>query len=370
MDTLRNNYSHFGKNTRLATIDIAKGIGIVFVVFGHIFPITLVTQWIYSFHVPIFFIISGFTYRYCADKKAFYLKKFRRLVIPYLCFAMMSVLIYWAMSFVISLDTDTDILTNIARLLYGNSNGKAMAWNTPLWFLVSMFVSVLLMDSFETLLNRKFSTDRYDLRCLFMFLCWTLGILLNTEFSVCLPWHGESALFLTGFSEFGYLLRYICGKPGITQKQSRRGLLTVCACIFFLLGISASNLNGWTDIRTYTFGKYPVLLIISTLSFSLAVLIMSLKTGKCRWICYLGNHSLAVMVMHKFPIMFFKSFIPGVQNLLDHPQHIKGILCGLTVTVLTISLCLLAEKVILAVFPVALGQNYTHNHRNRKQITL
>lgn len=45
---------------RDAAIDIAKGIGIIFVIIGHSFQSgTVIHEIIYSFHMPLFFILSG-----------------------------------------------------------------------------------------------------------------------------------------------------------------------------------------------------------------------------------------------------------------------------------------------------------------------
>ncbi len=42
-------------------IDYSKGIAILFVIFGHVYSgNNIATTWIYSFHIPLFFIISGF----------------------------------------------------------------------------------------------------------------------------------------------------------------------------------------------------------------------------------------------------------------------------------------------------------------------
>ena len=47
--------------TKINYIDYSKGIAILFVIFGHVYwGNNIVTTWIYSFHMPLFFIISGF----------------------------------------------------------------------------------------------------------------------------------------------------------------------------------------------------------------------------------------------------------------------------------------------------------------------
>ena len=88
----------------------------------------------------------------------------------------------------------------------------------------------------------------------------------------------------------------------------------------------------------------------------MAVLFFSDMLGKCRWLEYCGRHSVAILVMHKFPVLFFRELIPGVKALLADPKDPAGILCGLAVTAVSIALCLLAEKVILRILPQVLGE--------------
>ena len=47
------------KKERLAVFDVAKGLGILLVVFAHINYTNIPLVYIYSFHMPLFFLISG-----------------------------------------------------------------------------------------------------------------------------------------------------------------------------------------------------------------------------------------------------------------------------------------------------------------------
>lgn len=44
---------------RIDWIDYAKAIGIFLVVVGHTYAGNALTNWIYSFHMPLFFFLSG-----------------------------------------------------------------------------------------------------------------------------------------------------------------------------------------------------------------------------------------------------------------------------------------------------------------------
>ena len=84
--------------TRLPFIDAAKGIGILLVVLGHspgLPPFGVVL--IYSFHMPLFFFISGFVQtatRSATPAGEVIRRNARSLLIPYLFFFAVS-LVYW-----------------------------------------------------------------------------------------------------------------------------------------------------------------------------------------------------------------------------------------------------------------------------------
>lgn len=48
---------------RLSWLDILKGIGIILVVIGHIYLNPTVRDWLYSFHMPLFFLAAGLLYK-------------------------------------------------------------------------------------------------------------------------------------------------------------------------------------------------------------------------------------------------------------------------------------------------------------------
>ncbi|MGX8882274.1 acyltransferase family protein [Methylovorus sp. SPW-M1] len=68
-------------------IDILKGIGILFVVIGHMTPKDIfLTDFIFLFHMPLFFFISGYLFKPTTDLKGYARKKAIHLLLPYLTF--------------------------------------------------------------------------------------------------------------------------------------------------------------------------------------------------------------------------------------------------------------------------------------------
>ena len=71
------------KKERIEWIDVARGIAILLVILGHSLEMgIMVRMCIYSFHVPLFFVLSGFFYKYGAFLP-FLWKNVRQILIPY-----------------------------------------------------------------------------------------------------------------------------------------------------------------------------------------------------------------------------------------------------------------------------------------------
>lgn len=90
---------------RIDYLDIAKGIGIILVVLGHSFPdasytvgiqnpiCKVIFELIYTFHMPLFFFISGYLSPKLViqKEKKMILKRISSLLIPYLFMSMLYV---------------------------------------------------------------------------------------------------------------------------------------------------------------------------------------------------------------------------------------------------------------------------------------
>ena len=123
---------------RIRVLDIAKGIGVFLVIAGHmpsVFP-ERVRLWIFSFHMPLFFLISGyFAYVYVTidDVWKATLRKIPKLLVPYLIYSLIySVILNYAEPMPLN-----SLLTHMIKILNGTQEGVQ-------WFLLCLFwVSVM-----------------------------------------------------------------------------------------------------------------------------------------------------------------------------------------------------------------------------------
>lgn len=77
---------------RLLFFDIAKGISIICIILGHI-EHKQIQQFVFTFHVPIFFLITGYFITEKRSIKAFIKNKFKTLIVPYICTCIVIILL-------------------------------------------------------------------------------------------------------------------------------------------------------------------------------------------------------------------------------------------------------------------------------------
>ena len=141
---------------RLKWVDIAKGMGILLVIVGHSFNQRIIRGPIFTFHMPLFFILSGITFRMSGDGKAFARrtrKRLGRLVFP-------AIALYFVRSFVAAaLSRDSINPCDMMRVVLYSSGvafgpeGARIPAIGAVWFLMALFVTELLTDGAHLLVR-------------------------------------------------------------------------------------------------------------------------------------------------------------------------------------------------------------------------
>lgn len=128
---------------RKSWIDIARGIGILLVLYGHVLGSDQTRFFIYAFHLPLFFFLSGMVFKekHTESFLHFIIKNIKQILIPYLIFAAITY-IYWL--FVLEPTKQHNIYNEIHGILLANGDFPHLEFNAPLWFLPCFFVTKLL----------------------------------------------------------------------------------------------------------------------------------------------------------------------------------------------------------------------------------
>ncbi len=163
-----------GMTDRIEWVDCAKGIGILFVIIGYTVS-GILRGAIFSFHMPLFFILSCAVFQYSADTEQLSIKTsrgFRHLVIPAILMYVLSVLTYAIRNNELFSNVESVRKFIIDILLTGIfSSGvpvkvfsyEVLAIGIP-WFLIVLFFGRTLFD----FLQIRFSGSGLMLCCAFL----------------------------------------------------------------------------------------------------------------------------------------------------------------------------------------------------------
>lgn len=144
-------------------INIARGIGMILVVCGHAIGDTITGERygivafdvIYSFHMPLFFFLSGFCgtgvlrMKNYSQKLGYIYKKFERLMIPYFIVG----IIYVPLKIIFAGEVNTTLQLNsfVIDFLLGD-NPNAQLWTLYALFILSTLVCLSPMKGRKLLL--------------------------------------------------------------------------------------------------------------------------------------------------------------------------------------------------------------------------
>ncbi len=117
-------------------IDILKGIAIIAVIFGHI--TSPVGSFIFSWHMPLFFFISGFFIKTDESIKIFLIKNFKRILIYFFAFAVLGFLVTYFRNIFQGREHES-ILQGFTGIFYWMDMGHLNNYGFVLWFLPALF---------------------------------------------------------------------------------------------------------------------------------------------------------------------------------------------------------------------------------------
>lgn len=320
-------------SNRNVSFDMMKGLGILFVIIGHmahgygLFPI------IYVFHMPLFFIVSGYFYK--PKPMSVLLKRdFRLLLLPF-SLVVFLMLVYGAIMALLRHDTSkfTYWLDCVIYLIF--------PWNYvpghgigPLWFLLAMFWCRMGYNLFNIFVVNKIVKRRVMYLVVMVSLVFFVTVrYVPLDYNVCCILVGFSAMF---FYMIGLLAKYYNFNVG--KLWSILFVLVGLICVYYSMGgVSMAGM------------EYNLILVNVIAATSVTYLIY--------WVCrrmeetkfgmllaWLGRLSIAAFCIHSlmFRILpldrFVIMFAPQADDLVIH-----GVVTLLHV-VISFYFCMIVER--------------------------
>ncbi len=358
---------------RLDYLDMAKGIGIFFVAMGHMEDISTGTRiWISSFHMPLFFIISGILMAVrnepSKDFSVAVRKRFRGIIIPYLWFSLSYFVIdILNLNVVHNIDLHTFIEDTIDSAIF---YGMSVLWFLPALFLASvgfLFLKKKLPDRIIVWLLAPIAVLAYLLKIRFegpydanadSFVVTTL---------IKLVYIALRAVIAQSFVGYGYyskcLFDRICDRyEKVGSVLSTRSGSFITGAVFLAVNIFVAINSECYDFRNMKFNNMLMYYIAAFAGcFGIVFILKALPAVKL--ITYFGRNSMIVMACHvNYYILYAGIKLAWfVDSFNTHAKHYVFV----AVTMITVfALSAVVIEVINRFFPFVLGKKMTGSEKN------
>lgn len=314
---------------RNQSVDLAKTLGMALVVLGHCSGYgendlsVGIRNFIYQFHIPLFFFLSGFCFNPSEDWRTFIIKKMRRLYLPFIVsnfiFFGIFIIAHW-------LAGEKPILIDVVKHSLKLIMGIAV---TPLggatWFLIILLWALVLFKGLQTLLMLANFNHKRD----YYLSIWALSAVLGIV--------GTLYTFPLGFDKAFVALFFVCTGhltcifkvyiDKVIRWKYLPILLVSGVVLIFIL-----SLKTHPDLTRHDYGGNPLIYFSSSLTGIFTTFFICSRIADkpiFRKLSDWGKDTLAILIGH---FLAFKA-VTAIQlivfqlpwtTLFSHPCYFVG----------------------------------------------
>lgn len=316
-------------------IDIAKGIGIYIIVLVHCTQGgSALRQYLLSFCVPLFFIISGMLFSYKRELKPFMINMIQKIAVPFVIYGIIDAFFTLFRVFVMegAPFSIMEVIKIFARITFisggANSNG-------PLWYLpVLMWIQLIMY---------------YPARSKYKWAPAAAGVLMfiagyfirfKGPFRV-----GQIPAALVFFTIGFYI------KPWIMKLEQSKAKYPICPAAI-ALSMVICYINGFAEMAALNYGRSYMLYYIVAVSVTVGVLALSMMIKENRLLEFLGVNSLTIMCTHYH---FARYIIPWILQAMNKEYILESIPVEIVLSIVLTAFVSLLVIIINKKAPVLTG---------------
>lgn len=367
------------KIKRLDYLDMAKGLGMILVLIGHlqgdsIFTFSPYIQplcvYIFSFHMPMFFIISGLLLAIKQDEikpfKEIAKRRFKGIMIPYFWFSFFYILVVVAALIKKEVAYQT-LLVNLWYIVSGYGMNV-------LWFLPAIYFGELLF----IFLRRKVREHRIFLAIVILsnaVVYVVAGIMYNGVYETALSLRIHELIIVilrpilvTGFISIGYYIHLgikkgsrlydFLNKPELNDKgkitTKYRLAYLVMSLMLFGVCFAFFKKNNGIDFRSMAF-RNVFFFFLCALSGSYGMIMLCKALPKVKLFCFWGMGSIIFMATHNSQTVLTLS-LKAAMYVNQYLTRARGYICFAIVIVIITAYSSLMILVIQKFFPFIIGK--------------
>ena len=285
---------------------------------------------IYSFHMPLFFFLSGIFFRRYDSHRIFLSKKIHSLIIPFMWFYLVtSILVPIAFNTFYGIDVMYYIDSPIISQLIAVYSDEIFP-NPPIWFLISLFEVSIIYYILHYICEKHLSKGVKWI-IVFSVILGLVGCLLSIM-SINLPLYIDTSLTVMPFFA---LADYVYGNRLIQIDR-----LCTNKVLIFIMVVAIVILGRYVHFD-YRINEYNRMLLIYPLGF-VGIYLSLITAYKLRTIAtlnYLGRNSIVILCTH---FMIIESLQHCIDNIIGNEVHLK-----IGVAALIFILTMIIESIVI-----------------------
>jgi fucose 4-O-acetylase-like acetyltransferase len=252
-----------------------KVFGILAVILGHI--ASPLGSFIYSWHMPLFFILSGFFIKFNLPIKEFFIKDFQRLMVPYFLFALVGLVMEALKRIALHRDSLDYVHEIKGVFIWMDMTSLINSYAFVLWFLPTLFFARMLLVVIHKCIES----------IAFQFII--VAILFTTSFFVELPFAIDNSLNAILFLFIGNIFY-----KSYQEKYILYSLPFIAAALYLVYGIPS------LDIATKNYNN-----IILNIFFSVSVIYIMIAIFKRinysnKLLTIWGDNIMLLFIVHPY----------------------------------------------------------------------
>lgn len=324
---------------RIVWIDWAKAILIYLMVVGHCFPVAWENQLIYAFHMPAFFIISGYLYH---PHK--WTKTLRSFLVPILFFSSVNFLIYTLPKLLKGSFSTVHLAERMLVPFWGPGSlqeDEYIYLFPGVWFIFALLFCRLFMGDLSW-----FSWVRKYKYCVLV----SLLVFLVVEPFLFPDNPLRPYKFYRFIPSFPFVLLGYCLKNRMDLSRMSFPLVIVLMLLFVII----SFWNGYTNILNYEFGHSYIVFWVNACIASIVLYRLCYVLKDNSRVRFISTGTMLILALNiKLKIIFNLLFARMGFGTIVTDYYIYPWILGLLIVIV----CFWPIKWLLKYCPILLGKN-------------
>lgn len=299
---------------RIIWIDALKAIAMMLVVMGHSWGCPkFLTAEIYTFHIPLFFFLSGMTLSARYSFSFYVVKLCKGILVPYILYTLVFTiaLVYW------QVDTCFHQENFLMSFLFNLSEYPGYC-NYGLWFLPVLFVTKLL--AYPVI---RYCKNVYIVLIIMAVIAIMPQFLLHHSLVFCLHVVPAALVFV--------LLGYIVRTEELIGKVNNLYILLGGISVNAGAMVYGLRTNGNIDMVMGAYGKSLTIFYLGAISGILMMCaLIRIMAKHLLWIVKFGRHTLRIYCTHYYVLWLLNAFVFPMFSYIIFGSNIFCRICVIT----------------------------------------